>query len=382
MKNSKMKRLWNKLRIKNMNKLFYLFTFLFFSCTAIYTGSYNQPNLNKIQPEELGAVVSKWEDGLRTKGNSNEFEWWYFDAKLDDGTIFVCYFYKVHFLNDKYFIGLNYNDDIGNNFFKLKYFDKNDVEFSNDSCMVRMGNNYIKGNLSEYQINLDPNDFEGFGGRLSLKSHLKPYRPKDGVIKAGDDFFAWLAAVPHGSTKGRIILNGASREVSGDGYHDHNWGNTPLQKLFDGWTWFRGQVGENTIIAAELNLTKQRGGYDIPILYIANKEKVLTNQFGDDGVFTKYSDLIGNLYSKKNEPLFLNFSLLTSDGISISIKGKELIDNSELFKRMGLPIPIRWVLNNSGIDPYYSRYKSSIALSGNGIEIGKGFGILEIMDLK
>ncbi|MGY8783530.1 MAG: hypothetical protein ACKVHA_09040 [Fidelibacterota bacterium] len=365
-----------------MNKLFYLFTFLFFSCTAIYTGSYNQPNLNKIQPEELGAVVSKWEDGLRTKGNSNEFEWWYFDAKLDDGTIFVCYFYKVHFLNDKYFIGLNYNDDIGNNFFKLKYFDKNDVEFSNDSCMVRMGNNYIKGNLSEYQINLDPNDFEGFGGRLSLKSHLKPYRPKDGVIKAGDDFFAWLAAVPHGSTKGRIILNGASREVSGDGYHDHNWGNTPLQKLFDGWTWFRGQVGENTIIAAELNLTKQRGGYDIPILYIANKEKVLTNQFGDDGVFTKYSDLIGNLYSKKNEPLFLNFSLLTSDGISISIKGKELIDNSELFKRMGLPIPIRWVLNNSGIDPYYSRYKSSIALSGNGIEIGKGFGILEIMDLK
>ena len=93
-----------------MYRFIFLFIFLFISCKTFYTGSFDQPNLNLEQPEELSAIVSKWEDGNRTTGKSNEFEWWYFDTKLNNGALLVCYFYKVHFLQDKYFIGLNYND--------------------------------------------------------------------------------------------------------------------------------------------------------------------------------------------------------------------------------------------------------------------------------
>ena len=84
----------------------------------------------------------------------------------------------------------------------------------------------------------------------------------------------------------------------------------------------------------------------------------------------------------QNEPLFSSIKLLTEDGILVSIEGKKLIDNSEIFKRMNLPSPIRWVMNKSGIDPYYSRFKSNVELSENGNYLGNGFGILEIMDLK
>jgi hypothetical protein len=364
-----------------MYRFLFLFLFLFLSCTTLYTGSYNQPNLNLVQPEKMNSIVSKWEDGIRTTGESNEFEWWYFDTKLNNGAVLVCYFYKVHFLQDQYFIGLNYNNE-DEDIFLLKYFNKNEVEFSTDSCNVIMGNNYIRGNLDQYEIKLDPNDFEGFGVELSLKSNLKPYRPKDGIIQAGDDYFAWLAAVPNGTTKGKIIIDEIKKDVNGDGYHDHNWGNTPLQKLFSGWSWFRGKVGENTIIASELNLSDKRGGYNVPILYIANKENVVTSRFGDDGVYTQYSNLINNLYPPKNEPLFSNFKLLTEEGILVSIEGNTLIDNSEIFKRMNLPSPIRWAMNKTGIDPYYSRFKSNVKLSKNGVHLGNGFGILEIMDLK
>jgi len=197
-----------------MYRFIFLFIFLFISCKTFYTGSFDQPNLNLEQPEELSAIVSKWEDGNRTTGKSNEFEWWYFDTKLNNGALLVCYFYKVHFLQDKYFIGLNYNDN-EEDIFLLKYFNKNEVQFSSDSCDVIMGNNYIRGNLNQYEIKLDPKDFEGFGVELFLKSNLKPYRPKDGIIKAGNDFFAWLAAVPNGTTKGTVIIDGIKKTSMG-----------------------------------------------------------------------------------------------------------------------------------------------------------------------
>ena len=148
------------------------------------------------------------------------------------------------------------------------------------------GNNSFKGNLQNYTVKIDPDDFDGIGINLNLKSTLKPYRPQDGIIKAGDDYFAWLSAVPNGVVSGDLVVNGKSTKLSGSGYHDHNWGNTPLQYLFDDWVWFRGEIEDKTIVAAVLYMTDKRGGYDVPILYIADSSKVHVNKFGEDGLRT------------------------------------------------------------------------------------------------
>jgi len=352
------------------------------SCARIYNGSFSQKDFSLSQPNKLGPQVSKWEDGLRTTGNKNEFEWWYFDAKLDNGALFVCYFYKVHFLIDQYFIGMNYKSADTGEIFLMKYFDKEDVSFLEDSCNVRMGDNYFIGNLKSYKISLSPEDFDGFGININLTSKLNPYRPQDGIIRAENDYFAWLASVPDGNANVKLNINGKETEINGSGYHDHNWGNTPLQKLFDGWIWFRGKTDKHTVIAAELFTSDQRGGYDIPILYIANEDDgVIVNRFGENGLFTKYSQKIKNIYNKKNEPYFSTIDMLTIGGESIKITGEEIIDNSELFKRMGMPWPFRFVLNQAKIDPYYTRFESNLNYS-NKSQSEEGFGVLEIMDLK
>ena len=357
-------------------------TFLVMSCARLYNGSFKQPNFPLTQPDELGPVVEKWEDGVRTSGNNNEFEWWYLDAKLEDGSLFVCYFYKVHFLRDRFFIGMNYSSEEFGEIFKLKYFKKDKVSFAADSCNVSMGENFFIGNLNEYKIALSPDDFDGFGVDIKLKSRLKPYRPQDGIIKAEDDFFAWLAAVPDGDVEMELNINGAKNKLKGDGYHDHNWGNTPLQRLFDGWVWFRGKTENHTIIAAELNTSNERGGYDIPILYVADNENgMIINRFGQDGLFTRYADRIEGLYNKKNEPYFSKFNLLTKDGDNVIISGKDVIDNSDLFKRMGLPWPIRIVMRQAKIDPYYTRFNSDLRYEFKGT-VENGYGVLEVMDLK
>ena len=356
------------------------------SCYRLYTGSYSQPNFSPTeQPNYLGEKVEIWEDAKRTSGKSGEFEWWYFDAKLEDGSLFVCYFWKVHHLVDQYFIGMNYNPKNGDEIFLLKYFSKSQVSFSSESCNVIMGDNYFRGDLNEYEIFLSPDDFEGFSISLNLSSRLKPYRPQDGIIKAGDDYFAWLAAVPDGAVTGNIIINQSVINFKGDGYHDHNWGNTPLQKLFDGWVWFRGKAGPYTIIASELFTSDKRGGFDIPILYVANKEGVIINQFGNEGAFTKYSNRINNLYNKKNEPFFSNFDLMTENGDKISISGQNVIDNADLFSRMKLLKPLAWILKQSAkqvlIDPHYTRFDSELEIQLDSLT-KKGYGVLEIMDLK
>ena len=70
---------------------------LLHSCSRIYLGSDSQEIFDEfIQPDQLGDTVQLWEDGARTDDSKNQFEWWYFDAELDDGSLVVAYFYKVH----------------------------------------------------------------------------------------------------------------------------------------------------------------------------------------------------------------------------------------------------------------------------------------------
>ena len=368
-----------------------IFCLLFLhSCSRIYLGSNNQEIFDEfIQPDQLGDTVQLWEDGARTDDSKNQFEWWYFDAELDDGSLVVAYFYKVHFLKDQYFIGFNYTSPEKEDFFRLKYFKKNEVSFQSDSCSVSMNQNSFSGNLESYNITIDPNDFDGFGFDLNLQSLVSPYRPQDGVIRAGSDYFAWLAAVPNGNVNGAIIVDGQEKKIKGSGYHDHNWGNTPLQKLFKSWTWFRGKAGPYTVILAELNATESRGGFDIPILFVADENKVLVDKFGNRELLTMKNDLIKDYYPSKNEPQFSNFLISSNNNVTVNISGNEIIDNIEIFKRLSLPAPLNIIkpavnlaFKSSGIDPFYTRFASTFILKiDENIEI-EGTGVMEIMDLQ
>ena len=360
------------------------------SCSRLYLGSFNQEYFDEVnQADILGETVGNWEDGARTDDSKNQFEWWYFDAELEDGSLVVTYFYKVHFLKDQYFIGMNYTSPENENFFRLKYFNKDDVSFLKDSCRVIMKKNSFIGNLKKYNVTIDPNDFDNYGFSLDLKSQIKPYRPQDGIINAGDDYFAWLAAVPNGNVTGTVTVNGTEKKIKGTGYHDHNWGNTPLQKLFSSWTWFRGKAGPYTVILAELNTVKNRGGFDIPILFVADENQVVVNKFGNRELLTMKNELIKNYYPKKNEPQFSKFSIVSDNNISVKISGNEIIDNDEIFKRMNLPIPlnifkpiINLAFKSSGIDPFYTRFSSTFTLKIDDSNTYNGTGVMEIMDLQ
>jgi hypothetical protein len=45
-----------------------------------------------LQRDGLTETVAPWEDGLRAETGPGHFEWWYFDAHLDDGSTAVIVF--------------------------------------------------------------------------------------------------------------------------------------------------------------------------------------------------------------------------------------------------------------------------------------------------
>ena len=47
-------------------------------------------------------------------------------------------------------------------------------------------------------------------------SLINPYRPQDGIINAGDEYFAWLAAVPNGEVEGFVTIDGVKKEIKGN----------------------------------------------------------------------------------------------------------------------------------------------------------------------
>ena len=139
------------MKLQNLLKVSFFLLILMFSnsCYRLYTGSYSQTNFSPTeQPNNLGEKVEIWEDGKRTSGKSGEFEWWYFDTKLEDGSLFVCYFWKVHHLVDQYFIGMNYNPKGGDEIFLLKYFSKDQVSFMMAN-ILKVDNTFINDDATD-----------------------------------------------------------------------------------------------------------------------------------------------------------------------------------------------------------------------------------------
>ena len=374
-----------------LNILLISFTFLATSCGKLYFGGYNMSNFDpELQSNEYGKDVQLYEDAMRTNDKFGEYEWWYFDSKLNDGSVIVAYFWKItnpaNPFGDIYYIGVNYNKSDGTEYKKIKFFNekgpfKDDIKISKKSPDVKFANNIFKGDLENYRIRIDSKDFDGFGFDIILKSTIPSYRPQDGIINAGDDYFAWLAAVPNGEVSGTLEFKGEEFSISGKGYHDHNWGNVPLQKLFDNWLWFRGTVDQYTIIGYELNTVDKRGGFSIPGIFIADSTGIIYENYGQNGIFTAKENLILDLYNKKNEPLYSKLKILTKDNFYVEIEGKEVIENLKLFEIARVPLaPFFFKLSN--IDPYYTRFKSDVTIKLPNGNIYRGDGVLEIMDLK
>lgn len=249
-------------------------------------------------------LPEKWEDGMRTTGEKGSYEWWYFDTSLEDGTASVITFHTKDFVQANKptiapSISLRIDLPDGTQIKRKVNFKPEEATFSKDSCNATIGKSYFRGNLKEYVIHYED---EELIIDVKLNSTTASWRPKTGHILFGeesDKYFAWVVATPHGTVDFEYTYKGEKKTLKGEGYHDHNWGNTSPSRLFNHWYWSRTQLGPYTIIASEMIASKK---YDKEGIIVFNLSKGGKTVADNEKAVTLYRSF-GQMHPKKKKDI-------------------------------------------------------------------------------
>jgi hypothetical protein len=236
-------------------------------------------------------AIKQWEDGMRTDGSRGTYEWWYFDAHLDDGAKLVVVFLTKEFadinkpLSPAIRIDLTLPD--GTAVQRRVDLAAETFSASTKTCEVRIGDNVFAGDLHTYTIRAHAEEVEV---DITLTGQVPAWRPETGQFVFGDEgekYFAWLPSVPQGRVDATYSVGGSTRTTTGVGYHDHNWGNAAMPDLIHHWYWARGAAGPFSVIASYITAEKRYGYEPLPVFMLAREGKLI----GDDGSKVTFEEL-------------------------------------------------------------------------------------------
>ena len=240
-------------------------------------------------------TVAQWEDGARTDNRPGTYEWWYFDAHLDGGAKVVVVFQNKDIVNPNQplspLLRLSLDLPDGRSYEKLIDFPAESWSAATDRADVRIGDNRFAGDLHTYRITATADELSV---DITLTGQIRPWRPATGHLVFGADGaleFGWLPAVPQGAVTGSYTVDGVTKELTGVGYHDHNWGNVGLLKIIHDWYWARGQAGPYSVIASYITAAEKYGHQGIPVFMLARDGEIVADdaslvRFETDGVYT------------------------------------------------------------------------------------------------
>lgn len=235
--------------------------------------------------ETLGisqTTIEQREDGYRTKGMKNTYEWWYFDSQLDDGSTLVIIFHSTKWTLSpnrapvpQVMFTLHTAD--GKEYSETVEMPLSEFNASVDNCNVKIGKCSFVGDLNEYNICYKGKTIDA---NIKLIRHVPSWRPESGYIYFGNKeqhYFAWLPTVPEGHVDAEVTIDGKKNHYTGTGYHDHNWGNISMLSIIKHWYWGRAKIGSYQTITSYITGEKKYGYKKFPIFMLAKDGKIIAD---------------------------------------------------------------------------------------------------------
>jgi hypothetical protein len=314
------------------------------------------------EKEGMRREPEAWEDGSRVDNEPGRFEWWYFDAHLDDGSIVVAMLFSKYHSNIQVpctpLVQLSITAPDGKIYANDETFTKADFYAETSTCDVQVGKTWIRGDLEHYTLHFEVKDM---AADLTLERIVPSWRPGTGKCYFGrtlQDYFGWIVPVPYGRVTGTITYNGAAHEVSGVGYHDHNFGNIAITKIIDHWYWGRLTIADYNSIFFQLISTKKYGSEPLPLFMFAKGSEMLTGDGSklaiEEGEFIKHA-------GGKSYPKTLAFRWQDGDRkITISLSNPQVIESNSLLKGFS---PLKRAIARLLVNPYYFRFNADTDLA-------------------
>lgn len=304
--------------------------------------------------------VEVWEDGRRnTDTRPNNWEWWYSDFIFEDGTTAVAQFFpkagkKIRESGDYPSINLRIRLPDGTEYKDEITIKANGASFSQERCDVVLGPHFFRGDLYNYHIHVEPT--KGYGLDLNLISCSKPYRPGTSYFEFGssDKYYTWLCVVPKGEVTGTLTYSGKTRDVSGYGYHDHQWGSTNFLQEWNHWLWARQSYDDYSMLVFDMTAAKKHNYVRFPIMFVQDKDGnlVFENKIGVRcELLEEYHD---ENVSGKNYPKDVRYSFECGDNNAVyRLRWKKILETGGVHTITGV---MKMLVKLMGIKLSYTRY--------------------------
>ena len=241
--------------------------------TEGWTGPGSRDTLiERLQPKDDGLHMDVGKRGM--------YEWWYFDAHLETGHKIVVFFHASNpnpGLEGKTGVEIVLLRPDGKRTQKFIAYRRSNFAATRDKPDVRIGENTIKvdlrdGELPVYEIYVKE---EGLGCQLKYTAEVNGWKPGTGLSNFGDmGFFGWVIPFARASVEGTITDGDKTIQVSGIGYHDHNWLNFQFQKIINYWMWGRIYSKTFTVVYAFIQCNDKTDNHTVKVLMLADGKEV------------------------------------------------------------------------------------------------------------
>jgi hypothetical protein len=220
-------------------------------------------------------IISQSDDAWHPIEDTNYIEWWYFDLINEDGSIIRGQFYIAGDISRprrvRTGVRASYVNPNGTELLIEERFPYSSFKSSTEVCEVEIGKNFIRGDLSHYELHIEDRDKSL---DLALDSEISGIKSH---ACFGDETrcMFWVVPQPRGHARGTLRTKEETFNVEGLGYRDHNWLNFSPLDVIAYWDWGRVYDEEFTIIFADIVTTKEFENAEIKPLVIYDSGKLL-----------------------------------------------------------------------------------------------------------
>jgi hypothetical protein len=312
--------------------------------------------------EKATPMMCPREDGLRQSTEKGKFEWWYFDADLDDGSKVVVVFFAKSITGNsgalKPRVEITFTRPGGTAVMDWNEYSPAEFFADTQKCDVKISDNTVSGNLETYTLHAAGKTLQA---DLEFHRVVPSWRTGAGKIYFDQKLskcMGWVVPSPLGFVRGNVTWPEGMKAVAGTGYHDHNWGNYPIEKVFDYWIWGRASVGDYTFLFFNGVGSKKWGHKHVPIFMMAKKDAILIPEATHYTL--SWAEVVrdtvkhGRRYPKK---LFVN---LHKDSLSASLtfSNPNVIERDDLLVES---VP-KWVAPfvRPFVNPWYFRFDAAL----------------------
>jgi hypothetical protein len=224
-------------------------------------------------------VVTEQDNALHPSDSKWAFEHWYFDAHLDTGHVVVAFLQKrrpEEPPGSRPVVELIVYYPDGTRRQVTQHHPKGDFSASAERCEVRIGESHAhsdySGELPVHQVHAVEEDlvFD-----LTFTNETPSWMPGSGLSHLGANTFGWVVPGPRARVTGAVTIDGERLEVTGRGYHDHNWGVGNMPRVIERWHWGRLYTDDFSLLYATVKSQKRFGFHESRPLMLAEGGDIL-----------------------------------------------------------------------------------------------------------